>query len=353
MSIISQQIWEVLNELEDQLNSIIATNHISDVAEELLTSVTICRTKFQLGTAWIFLKKSCGDITEHESIGLVKEAINEDDHVNTINKISEEVHDIATKAGLNLISVKLSIKSDDNKTNYKTCKNCSTIMAVNSSESVLRCEKCGLMKELVSTVFAGNTFHDQESQKTKSGTFNPNRHYESWMLHILAKEPEEEIGVSNDPANLKGEKLIKELRDEAKNDGIILQLITTNWIRKKLRLKGKPSLYKNISLIKYKMTGIRPPDISEDVQSATSQKFSMIVTNKSILSDSGNRSYYPFYITKLLDLELDKEDMESRRIFSYIHHQSSDTIIADDNDWKQLCSIINLEYRPTDMNQLI
>jgi hypothetical protein len=78
-------------------------------------------------------------------------------------------------------------------------------MAIDAARSELRCRdvECGAIRELVGTVFDDSQFYSQEGQKAKSGTFNPNRHFQFWWTHILAREPEDEIcDGDNDSVNL-------------------------------------------------------------------------------------------------------------------------------------------------------
>jgi hypothetical protein len=81
-----------------------------------------------------------------------------------------------------------------------------------------------------------------DSQKSKSGTFNPNRHFHTWWSHILAKEDELEI-TNNDPDN----DLFEKLHFIIKRDKKVLRFLTVIDIRNMLRELKRSELNKNIS----------------------------------------------------------------------------------------------------------
>lgn len=144
---------------------------------------------------------------------------------------------------------------------YDRCPACGGDMAVDAGRSELRCcdAECGTIRELVGTVFDDSQFYSQEGQKAKSGTFNPNRHFQFWWSHILAREPEEEIGDRDDPDNLYGERLLAALRAIVVRDRKVLRLLTVNDVRAMLRETGRTDLNKNVPLILKKLTGVGPP----------------------------------------------------------------------------------------------
>jgi hypothetical protein len=233
---------------------------------------------------------------------------------------------------------------------YTTCVVCGKEMMVDSSRSELHCSDpaCGAIRELVGTTFDENT-SQSDSQKTKSGTFKPNRHFQFWWMHILAREPEEEIGDKDDPDNLYGDKLLKQLREVIVRDQKVLRLITVNDVRAMLSEYDRTDLNKNVPLIMKRLTGIGPPQISDSIAARAENLFiKAIEIGERIRRDNRtNRNYYPFYIFKILDRILTDED--TRRILYYIYIQSKETVEADDADWEQICAELGeIEYIPTD-----
>jgi hypothetical protein len=234
---------------------------------------------------------------------------------------------------------------------YERCPSCGSDMAVDAGRSQLRCGECGTLRELVGTVFDDSQFYSQEGQKAKSGTFNPNRHFRFWWMHILAREPEEEIGDKDDPDNLYGEKLLEALLAIVVRDRKILRLLTVNDVRAMLREVGRTDLNKNVPLILKKLTGVGPPQVSDAVAVRVENLFTKAIEIGERVRRLGrvNRDYYPFYIFKILEQLLAEDDLETRRVLYYIYVQSKETVESDDTDWELICDeLAEITYRPTD-----
>lgn len=235
--------------------------------------------------------------------------------------------------------------------NYNKCSVCANIMIIDSSKSELRCDTCGMIRELIGTVFDDTQFYSQEGQKAKSGTFNPNRHFQFWWSHILAKEPEEELGDKKDPNNMYGEKVLKQIRSIIVRDHKVLQLLTVNDIRLILREIEKTDLNKNVPLILKKITGIGPPYIPTHITIKVENLFTKAIEigerikhNKRI-----NRNYYPYYIYRIIEAITADKDNEIRRVLYYIYIQSKETVESDDIDWENICKELKeISYKPTD-----
>lgn len=236
---------------------------------------------------------------------------------------------------------------------FESCQTCGGDMIVDPTRSVLRCadDGCGTLRELVGTVFDDAQFYSQEGQKAKSGTFNPNRHFQFWWTHILAREPEEEIGDKNDPENQYGERLLSMLRAIVVRDGQVLQLLTVYDVRNMLDEVGRTDLNKNTSLLLKKLTGVGPPQLPDSVAARVENLFTkgIEIGERVRRAERVNRNYYPYYIMKILEELLPPDDADSRRIFYYIYVQSKETVEADDNDWELICDELGeVRYRPTD-----
>jgi hypothetical protein len=231
-------------------------------------------------------------------------------------------------------------------------------MAVDAGRSELRCcdAECGTIRELVGTVFDDSQFYSQEGQKAKSGTFNPNRHFQFWWAHILAREPEEEIGDKSDPDNLYGEKLLLDLRAVVVRDRKVLRLLTVNDVRAMLREAGRTDLNKNVPLVLKKLTGVGPPQIADAMAGRVENLFTKAIEIGERVRRPGrvNRNYYPYYIYKILDQLLAEDDFENRRVLYYIYVQSKETVEADDADWEQICiELAEITYVPTDRTKAL
>jgi hypothetical protein len=230
---------------------------------------------------------------------------------------------------------------------------CGARMGVDCDRSELKCD-CGRVSTLDGIVFDDMQFYSQEGQKAKSGSFNPNRHFQFWWKHIHGHEPPEEIGDPHDPDNLYGEKLVAQLRAKAKAKGLLLQLLTVTDVREMLREVGRPELNKNVALLLRQMTGIGPPTPSDELAHRVERWFSKAIEIGEAVQreDRVNRDYYPFYIHRILDSTaiLPEGDHEARRVLYYIYLQGDDTLKKDDRDWEQICAhpdMRGITYEPT------
>ena len=237
--------------------------------------------------------------------------------------------------------------------NYKTCMSCGNEMDIDSVRSELKCKDCATIKQLTGIVFEDSQFYNQEGQKAKSGTFNPNRHFQFWWSHILAKENEDELGDSN-INNLYGELVLEELNKIIIRDRKVLRRLTVMDIRNMLREIKKTELNKNVPLILKKITGIGPPSLSDEIAIKTENLFTKAIElGEQIKRGSRvNRNYYPYYIYKILEQLIPEDDYESKRVLYYIYIQSKETVEADDIDWEQIClELPELSYKPTDRTE--
>ncbi len=236
---------------------------------------------------------------------------------------------------------------------YEKCAECNAEMVIDPDHSELRCLHCSAIRELDGTAFDDAQFYSQEGQKAKSGTFNPNRHFQFWWMHILAREPEEELGDPNDPDDNYGEKLLENLRTIVRRDRKILRFLNVDDMRAMLRELEKTGLNKDVPLLLKKLTGVGPPSPPDSLGMKVEKLFSKAIDIGERLrpADRTNRNYYPFYIMKILDCILPEND-ENRRIIYYIYLQSDDTIVKDDIEWKEICAEMDpsdgIVYKPTD-----
>lgn len=234
---------------------------------------------------------------------------------------------------------------------YKMCADCKVEMAVNADTSELECPGCGKTRELIGTVFDDAQFYNQEGQKAKSGSFNPNRHYQFWMNHLLAREPEEELGDKDDPDNSCGEKLVADLRGLVRRDRRILRLLTVDDLRGMLFELKRTILNKNVPLLMKKVTGVGPPQLPESICQRVEKNFSLAIEIDERIRplDRQNRKYYPFYIYKILDALLEEDDLDNRRILYYIYMQGDDTLEKNDREWEEICAELpEITWTPTD-----
>lgn len=185
-----------------------------------------------------------------------------------------------------------------------------------------------------------------EIQKAKNGTFQPERHYRLWIIHILGDENDEEIGNSNDKDDLYGEKLIATIRKILIDDNEVLQMVNVYKLRKILKQIDRTDLNKNTTKIIKKITGIGPPPLPDEIFRKSSKMFSRVLEiHESIHSgNKPNRSFYPYYIYKILELLIPESDTKLRSILFYIYNQSQATCQNNDKSWNKIIVELNKEY---------
>ena len=61
-------------------------------------------------------------------------------------------------------------------------------MIIQANTSELLCIKCGEIHTLIGSVFEDSQFYNQEGNRYKHGSYDPNRHCKFWIDRIQAKE---------------------------------------------------------------------------------------------------------------------------------------------------------------------
>lgn len=137
--------------------------------------------------------------------------------------------------------------------NYDVCL-CGNKMIIQSNTSELLCIKCGYVHTLIGSVFEDSQFFNQEGNRYKHGSYDPNRHCKFWIERIQAKE-----NTIIDKAHIeKIEKCIK--RDKIEN----IKNISVKQFRLYLKQTNLSRLNDHIPLIKKIITGYIPPQLNHN-----------------------------------------------------------------------------------------
>jgi hypothetical protein len=238
------------------------------------------------------------------------------------------------------------------------CPACYNTMTVDVLSAKISCsnQTCGVVRALIGA--ASDEFQSTgKSLKQKGASFDPNRHFTYWWTHILARESTDELGDGTE-SNMSGEALIEEIKTVAIRKGYVLKMLTIDNVRAILKIIKKTKLNKNAALILKLITGIGPPEVGIDFERRAENLFTKSTeTNTAICRERSssfnkvNKNYYPGYIARIVLAITTDKDSELRRLLYYIHVQSEETVIADDNDWKQICLAMGeIKYAPFDRN---
>jgi hypothetical protein len=225
---------------------------------------------------------------------------------------------------------------------------CGTVMEIFPSTSELICPCCGETSDLVATVFEDTQFYSQEGKRSKHGCYDPTRHCKFWVSRIQARESREAADISS--VCLKA--VAKCARRDLITDG---RLLTCIQIRSYLKETHFTEYNDHVPLIKKRITGITPPQLTTGELRKLYNYFDKSVNAFELVKPHGksNTMYYPYIIYKILDNVL-KDGNRKNKILECIHLQSRDTLITNDHSWSLICAaVVGLNYRPTDRNEYI
>ena len=222
--------------------------------------------------------------------------------------------------------------------NYDVCL-CGNKMTIQSNTSELLCIKCGYIHTLIGSVFEDSQFFNQEGNRYKHGSYDPNRHCKFWIERIQAKE-----NTIIDKSYIeKIEKCIK--RDKIEN----IKNISVKQFRLYLKQTNLSKLNDHIPLIKKIITGYIPPQLNHNELHLLFNYFDKATKTYETIKPSSKKNslYYPFLLYKLLEIIITDENKKNG-LLNCIHLQSYETLIDNDKIWAEICKH-NKEfvYKPT------
>ncbi len=250
----------------------------------------------------------------------------------------------------------INVNNNVKVVNYTLCDFCNVPMNHDYDNAELQCSECGITRRLVGTIYSDSINASHDKIKNRNGVFNPNRHFKQWWQRILAREPDEEIGDPNDPQNQHGEKIIIMLRKIVSRSNKPLQHLDVHDVRLMLKEIKKTKYNRNVPLIMKKLTGIGPPNVSDELSQRVEKLFTKAIEIGEQKSRDGriNRNYYPYYIYKIIDAIVPESEFETRRILYYIYLQSDSTVVNDDKDWEEICkSLPEIKFSVTDKTKYL
>ena len=227
------------------------------------------------------------------------------------------------------------------KTESRHCT-CGAIFNIEAKNSEFVCLKCGSTEKLYGTVFEDEQLFYQEGQRTKHGKYDPTKHCKFWVDRIQAKESAEIPDT-----------VINKIKSCIKRDKIWLECVTCPIIRDYLKEIKQTKYNDHVPLIRKYITGQEPPQFSDYELKLIYVYFSRVmqIYNRIKPDNKINSPYHPFFVYKIVEQILNKNDDSTRRnyILNSIHLQSRETVISHDNIWQKICEEIpEFIYIPTD-----
>lgn len=271
-----------------------------------------------------------------------------------INKYNDDIKNLISKYENSTIVKYVSLIQNK-------CGVCKKEMKIVSNTSEMICVTCGITENLYGTVFEDEQFYYQEGQRSKHGSYDPSKHCRFWIERIQARESKEIP-----------DKIINDIKNCIKNNNIKnIEEITCKQIRKYLS-QTRHSIYnEHIPLIRKIITGESPPQLTDNELQLLTIYFDKVIRIYDEIKpiDKTNVPYHPYLIYKIIEhilLNQNLNDSHQRSnlgyyniknkkrindILSCIHLQSRETLIENDNTWKQICKYITeIKYKPTDRN---
>ena len=226
---------------------------------------------------------------------------------------------------------------------YNVCEECHTTMQVDSAKSRFYCE-CGYTKTLCGVLFDEPQFFGSTLSKMKHASkFDRSEHFQHWWLNITGLEPDKQIGDKEQIA-----KIVADIKELAIIRCKILRTMNVNTLRQLLSELKLEDLYNHTTKLLVLITGINPPYIPDEYTVQVQYYYRRVLEVKKIIkTKKKNMRYYPYYIMKILDIVLPRNNSELRKILFYIYMQSKKTIEECDVEWKEICGMINIPYYPT------
>jgi hypothetical protein len=207
------------------------------------------------------------------------------------------------------------------------------------------CSKCGICQDAVITVI-DDEGAGSDAKSMKYGTYDPSKHCREWLDRIQAREIADMRELEKIVKCIKGQLV----QDRIKN----VDFITYTLIRSYLQKNNFSKCNEHIPLIRKMITGIAPPQFTEEELQRVNIYFIRIIKLYYTVKPSSkiNCPYHPYIIYKILEQILPDGKRKSD-ILRCIHLQSSQTLIQNDRLWEKICEHIpEFTYIPTDRNRL-
>lgn len=211
------------------------------------------------------------------------------------------------------------------------------VMYAESNER--KCNTCGMTATIWDSAVDDMNIYSQELHKAKQNRHHPIQHCKTWVARIQAWH------VPNIPESVFTDLRLCLARDNATN----LKNISCKRIRKYLK-DEKLTAYNNyVPLIRKKLTGIAPPQLTQDELTRLYETFTQVSKILLDMRPDNNINYYPVFIFKILDEQL---PLGSRKvqIMECIHLQSENTVKVIDNLYAQVCARMGRTDKPRPIN---
>jgi uncharacterized Zn finger protein (UPF0148 family) len=213
-----------------------------------------------------------------------------------------------------------------------TCKKCFSKMCIIKKESSMSCPSCG------NSFWFFDTDAPQWSDSVEINTqfaYERISHFKEHLNQFQGKE------VKTIP-----EELINDILMEMGKIRIHPSILTKKTLKIILKKLKKSSYFNNINSIIYKISSVKPPQLSLQLEERLIALFKVIQQPFETYKPKDRKNFfsYPYVIHKLLEIIAIKEP----EVLQYIKHfpllKSRDKILSQDITWKLVCESLGWKY---------
>ena len=215
---------------------------------------------------------------------------------------------------------------------------CGSQFALELKTSEHVCRVCGITEKLRGMSFEDSHVNSGMTGRSGHGRYDTNKHCKATLDKIQARE---RVQI---PQNV-----IDRVKRHITKNRIMNAHITCASMRRYLKTLGLSKYNEHIPLLWSIITGNQLVQLTEDEQTTFYSSFAQIIQIYNVVKPAGksNCPYYPYFIYKILELQLStaRNRRRKRKILSCIHLQSRETLIENDRIWRRIVKVMQARSR--------
>jgi len=218
------------------------------------------------------------------------------------------------------------------KHNELICKECNIDLILNHKEATAICPSCGLTQEYQDNDIC-NEF-SEEIEVLSPYSYKKINHFKEWLSMFLGREssspPDEVIYI-----------ILQELHKDRIYDK---SQVTPALIKQYLKKNNLNRLYEHVNNLLYRVAGIRPPNISKELEIKLISMFEETQEPFRRYQPKNRKNYlsYSYVLYKLCQL------LEQNHLLqSFALLKSREKLYEQDQIWKNICNDLGWKFYPS------